>query len=106
VSLLCPVDTKATGVLSDPIAMVHFRINVTDSFLDLSNFTPFHFPPRGKGYNTPSPLGEGWVGGNFSVKQFNQSLKNVALIVKNYIATGTIVSPHSNKQFIEPQRIP
>jgi len=30
------------------IAIYHFRINVTDSFLDLSKFTPFHFPPRGK----------------------------------------------------------
>ena len=29
----------------------------------LFEFTPFHFPPRGKGWQTPSPLGEGWEGG-------------------------------------------
>jgi hypothetical protein len=26
-------------------------------------FTPFHFPPRGKGFVAPSPLWEGWEGG-------------------------------------------
>jgi len=26
------------------------------------NCTPFHFPQRGKGFDTPSPLGEGWEG--------------------------------------------
>jgi hypothetical protein len=30
--------------------------------------TPFHFPPRGKGFDTPSPLGEGWEGGNKNIK--------------------------------------
>jgi hypothetical protein len=43
---------KLQVYLENLIAIYHFRINVTDSFLDLSNFTPFHFPPRGKGYNT------------------------------------------------------
>jgi hypothetical protein len=31
-------------------------------------FTPFHFPPRGKGFDAPSPLGEGWEGGNLPIK--------------------------------------
>jgi hypothetical protein len=31
-------------------------------------FTPFHFPPRGKGFDTPPPLGEGWEGGNLPIK--------------------------------------
>jgi hypothetical protein len=47
-----------------------FRISAIH--VDLLNllFTPFHFPPRGKGF-APSPLGEGRVGGN------NNSLRNL-----------------------------
>jgi hypothetical protein len=38
--------------------MLYFSINVTNLFNSMKLFTPFHFPPRGKGF-VPSPVGEG-----------------------------------------------
>lgn len=36
---------------------------ITDIILINQYYTPFHFPSGGKCF-TPSPLGEGWEGGN------------------------------------------
>jgi len=49
-----------------------FRISAIH--VDLLNllFTPFHFPPRGKGF-APSPLGEGWEGGFYLSRKVNFS---------------------------------
>ena len=49
-------------------AVLYFRISVTIFRFSFLIFTPFHFPPRGKCFDTPSPLGEGWEGGNLPIK--------------------------------------
>jgi hypothetical protein len=45
----------ALRLLIVPIAMLYFSIDETNIFNSMWLFTPFHFPPRGKGF-IPSPL--------------------------------------------------
>jgi hypothetical protein len=51
-------ELKAIIQLFIPIAMLYFSIDETNISNSMWLFTPFHFPPRGKGL-VPSPLGEG-----------------------------------------------
>jgi len=44
----------------DPPVVLYFSIKVTLLFLE----TPFLISPRGERFFAPSPVGEGWEGGN------------------------------------------
>jgi hypothetical protein len=49
-------------------AVEHFRITVTIYMISLIAFYPLSFSPKKERFLAPSPMGEGWEGGNLVIK--------------------------------------
>jgi hypothetical protein len=49
-------------------AVEHFRITVTIYMISLIAFYPLSFSPKKERFLAPSPLGEGWEGGNLVIR--------------------------------------
>jgi hypothetical protein len=47
--------TLLIKIIVNASEVLYFRISVTIFRFSFLIFTPFHFPPRGKGFDTPSP---------------------------------------------------